>query len=165
MNDIPSASAKPKQKSLLIYDGDCPACRFYCQGLEVDGDEAGGVKAADVELVDFRKDDSWKTDLTLNCDPDKTMLLVRGNEVYQGGDALHQLTKVSAHRSGLVRALALIFRRRGLARLIYPVLRLMRDALVKCARFGFFGLRARSYSPESHRARLKKDSEKSHQDI
>ena len=165
MNDTHAASAKPKQNSLLIYDGDCPACRFYCQGLEVGGDGAGGVKAAEVELVNFRKDESWKTSLTVNCDPDKTILLVRGNEVYKGGDALHQLTKVSVHRSGLVRALSFIFRRRGLARLIYPVLRLMRDALVKCARFGLFGLSARSCRPDSHRARLKKDSEKSQQDI
>ncbi|MBQ0799684.1 MAG: DUF393 domain-containing protein [Porticoccaceae bacterium] len=134
MSDTSSAIAKPKEKSLLIYDGDCPACRFYCQGLEVGGDEAGGVKAADVELVDFRKDDSWKADLTLNCDPDKTMLLVRGNEVYQGGDALHQLTKVSAHRSGFVRALALVFRSRGLSRLSYPALRFIRDILVKSSR-------------------------------
>ena len=134
MSDTNLATDKPKEKSLLIYDGDCPACRFYCQGLEVDGDEAGGVNADNVELVDFRKDDSWKTNLTVNCNPDKTMLLVRGNEVYQGGDALHQLTKVSAHRSGFVRALALVFRSPGFSRLSYPVLRLIRDFLVKSSR-------------------------------
>ena len=128
-----AVDADTKEKLRLIYDGDCPVCRYYCEGLDVDSD------AFELELIDFRKAgtpeaNTYKNRVPEACDPDKNIIFKHGDRVYQGGDALHQLSKLSVHRRAFPRALARVFRSLRFSRYIYPVLRLARDVLVSLTR-------------------------------
>lgn len=67
----------------------------------------------------------------LGLDIDQGMVLLAGDEVYYGADAMHALALMSS-RSGIFnRANYWIFRRRTLARLLYPLLRSCRNFLLK----------------------------------
>ena len=122
-----------KEKLLLIYDGDCPVCRYYCEGLSVNSD------ACNLELMDFRRDGSWENNLgrssdnnsTSDYNPDRAILFKRGAHVYQGGEALHQLNKISVHSGVLSRFFSLMFCRSGFSRAIYPAFRWVRDMWLK----------------------------------
>lgn len=106
--------AEPARRWRLIYDGDCPFCRRYCRRF---GELA--------ELIDFRSADA--ADLPAGRDPDRALLLDTGAEVLSGAAALRRLAGTPA--AGRLDRLLFGNPRRG--RLIYPVLRALRDALLR----------------------------------
>ncbi len=106
---------------LIIYDGDCYFCRAYMNFLRLQ--EIMGP----VELLSARSDDPrvrhfMQQGIKLNDD----MLIVTALQIHAGADAMHWLALTLPARSMAERCHAVVFRRRWLARLIYPLLRLGR---------------------------------------
>lgn len=127
----------PSEKLLLIYDGDCPVCRYYCEGLTTE------KEAGELERIDFRRDDCWENyalpdgasplngGVKVSFNPDQAILFRRGGQIYQGGEALYQLNRVSRHRARFQLCFKGLFFHKWIACACYPVLRLTRNLLLK----------------------------------
>lgn len=110
----------------LIYDGDCPFCRWYCRRFE-----------PAVTLVDFRRGgDALK--LPGGCDPDRALILEMGGEHYIGAEALWRLAHAPGRPGGNLNFW--LFGNRRLGTLMYPLLRALRNGyLVLAVRRGITG--------------------------
>lgn len=101
---------------LLIYDGACPFCRWYCQRF-----------AGAVTLVDFRAPGAAR--LPADCNPDRALLLDTGAAVVSGAAALRVLASSAAAR----RLDRLLFGGEIRGRALYPVLRALRNGYLRIA--------------------------------
>ena len=97
----------------LIYDGDCPFCRWYCRRFE-----------PAVTLVDFRRAGD-ALNLPGGCDPDRALVLEMGGEHYTGAAALWRLAHAPGRPGGNLNFW--LFGSRRLGTLIYPLLRALRN--------------------------------------
>ena len=114
---------------LLVYDKQCPFCDAYCKMVRVR--EAAG----NLRLINARDGGPEMDRITaLGLDIDEGMVLIAGDGVYYGSDAIHALSLLSS-RSGLFnRVNFLIFRSKVLSRVLYPVLRAGRSLALKLLR-------------------------------
>lgn len=110
----------------LIYDQQCPFCDRYARLVRI------RETAGDLVLVDARQPGAGMDRVTrLGLDVDQGMVLMVGDELYYGADAMHALALMSS-RSGVFNRLNhRIFRGRVLARVLYPLLRSCRNFLLK----------------------------------
>ena len=110
----------------LIYDGQCPFCDHYCRLVRL-RDTVG-----ELVLIDARQPGEEMAEVTrLGLDIDQGMVLMVGDEVYYGADAMRVLARMSS-RSGMFNRLNYwMFRSRPMARVLYPVLRACRNFLLK----------------------------------
>lgn len=107
----------------IFYDGDCPFCHKYVQMLRL-RDAHGAPR-----LVDLRTNPEEHKQLRDGgFDCDQGMVVRIGDQLYDGGLALHVLSGLSSSHSWFSRALAILFSSRFLALLIYPVLRAGRNS-------------------------------------
>lgn len=115
-----------KRRIQLVYDRQCPACNFYCQLVRV------RASVGDLELIDARDDSDVMTEITARgLDIDQGMVLTLGDELYYGAEAIHMLALIST-RSGVFNRLCYwLFGARPAARVLYPVLRSLRNLLLK----------------------------------
>lgn len=111
---------------LLVYDKQCPACDLYCNLARIRAD------VGDLKLVDARDGGPVMEEITAaGLDIDQGMVLKVGAQLYYGADAIHALSLMST-RTGLFNRLAYwSFRSKRAARILYPVLRTMRNLLLK----------------------------------
>lgn len=111
---------------VLVYDKQCPACDFYCSLARIRGD------LGDLKLVDARDGGPVMEEITgAGLDIDQGMVLKVGTQLYYGADAIHALSLMST-RTGFFNRLAYwSFRSQRQARILYPVLRAMRNLLLK----------------------------------
>jgi predicted DCC family thiol-disulfide oxidoreductase YuxK len=103
---------------VVIYDGQCVFCSAYVKLLR--------LKAAvgRVELLDARRDgvaDVIARELGL--DLNDGMLVLYQHRSYYGADAITLLSLLTGPSGLLSRALAAVFRRPRLSRMLYPALR------------------------------------------
>ena len=106
---------------LIVYDGDCYFCRRYVTLLRLQ--EAVGA----VELLSARSDDERITRfIRQGIALDDGMLVVTALQLHAGAEAMHWLALHLPADSLAQRMHAVIFRRRWLAQLLYPLLRLGR---------------------------------------
>lgn len=111
---------------LLVYDKQCPACEFYCSLARIRAD------VGDLKLVDARDGGPVMKEITTaGLDIDQGMVLKVGTQLYYGADAIHALSLMSTRTGFFNRLTYWCFRSRGAARLLYPVLRAMRNLLLK----------------------------------
>lgn len=112
--------------AILLYDRECPLCEFYCRRVRVNT-ATGGLL-----LVDARVPSELLAQVTAaGLDIDQGMVLKLGEQLYYGADAIAALALISS-RSGLFnRVNYWIFRSSGVSRCFYPVLRSMRNLLLK----------------------------------
>ena len=110
---------------ILVYDGHCPMCSAFSQRLQL-------VKAAgELELVDARGDHYLLPELKRRqIDLNKGMVVLVGDEIYQGVDATYVLAGMTRKRGFFNRCTYVIFSRKWLAMVIYPVLKLIRSILL-----------------------------------
>jgi predicted DCC family thiol-disulfide oxidoreductase YuxK len=110
---------------LIIYDGACPACAAYQRHVRLQ--QAAGA----VEWLSARSDDSRLAQYRAQGYVfDQGLLVVLDQVVYVGADAMHVLACCSS-RSGLMNRLHVgLFRRRWIARMLYPILRAGRAVLL-----------------------------------
>ncbi|HSD68143.1 MAG TPA: DCC1-like thiol-disulfide oxidoreductase family protein [Woeseiaceae bacterium] len=111
---------------LLVYDKQCPACDLYCSLVRIRAD------VGELKLVDAREGGPVMEEITrAGLDIDQGMVLKVGTQLYYGADAIHALSLMST-RTGLFNRLAWwSFRSQRAARILYPVLRAMRNLLLK----------------------------------
>ena len=114
-------SPPPFHQVLIIYDGACYFCTGYVNFLRLQ--QAVGP----VELLSARSDDARvRHFISKGFDLDAGMLVVTATETHAGADAMHWLARHSSAQRWSERLHCAIFRRRWLARALYPLLRLGR---------------------------------------
>jgi len=115
-----------KDPILLVYDKQCPACDFYCNLARIRAD------VGELVLVDARDGGPVMDEITrAGLDIDQGMVLKVGAQLYYGSDAIHALSLMST-RAGVFNRLAYwTFRSRSVARILYPLLRALRNLLLK----------------------------------
>jgi len=111
---------------LLVYDGECPACNAYCQIVNIR--ESVGV----LRIVNARNNSDVLREITAQgLDIDQGMVLKMGQQLYYGVDAIHMLALIGS-RSGIFNRLNYwILRSKTLSAILYPVLRFLRNLLLK----------------------------------
>jgi len=111
---------------LLIYDKECPACENYCQYIRI------RKNIGELKLVNAREDNDVMDKITAQgLDIDQGMVLKVGEQLYYGADAIHTLALMSSRSGFFNRFNYLLFKSKTLSRLLYPVLRLFRNLLLK----------------------------------
>ncbi len=113
----------------LVYDKECPACDLYCKLIRI------RESIGKLILVDARKPGSFMGKITAaRLDIDQGMVLIVGDRMYYGVDAIHTLA-IMGTRSGIFNRLAYwCFKSRAVSSVVYPVLRSCRNLLLKILR-------------------------------
>ena len=111
---------------LLVYDRECPLCDHYCRMVRIRRD------IGRLQLVDAREESAIMRDITAQgLDIDQGMVLKLRGQIYYGADAIHVLALISS-RSGFFNRLNYwMFRSSLLSRIGYPLLRSIRNLLLK----------------------------------
>jgi predicted DCC family thiol-disulfide oxidoreductase YuxK len=110
----------------LVYDKQCPACSYYCNMVRI------RESVGNLILVDAREPSSHMDDITAaGLDIDQGMVLIVGDRMYYGSDAIHALA-IMGTRSGFFNRFSYwCFKSRPVSRVLYPVLRAGRNLLLK----------------------------------
>jgi len=118
-----------EREVLVVYDRQCPVCEAYCRMARL-RESAGPLRR-----VDAREDSAVMEEITRRgLDIDQGMVVKVGDSLYYGADAIHALARMSS-RSGVFNRLShWLFRSRTRARLLYPILRALRNFLLKALR-------------------------------
>jgi predicted DCC family thiol-disulfide oxidoreductase YuxK len=110
----------------IVYDGQCPFCSRYVQLVRL------RETLGHVELIDARKggpqvEEARKAGLDL----DDGMVLKLDGRLYHGADCIHMLALLSTPSSRFNRLNAALFRSHTTSRILYPVLRTGRNAVLR----------------------------------
>ena len=111
----------------FIYDGECPFCNHFAGLLEIKS------KIKNITILDGRKNpDLIKKLLSKGYDLDKGAILLRGDDIYHGSNAINLICKEIIHPSDkLLKILSLIFKSKERTNIIFPFLvRARRLALI-----------------------------------
>jgi predicted DCC family thiol-disulfide oxidoreductase YuxK len=115
-----------QEKILLVYDKECPACNNYCRVVRIRED------LGDLKIVDARENSEVLKEITqMGFDIDQGMVLKMEDQIYYGSDAIHALALISSQSGILNRLNYWIFKSRGRAYFVYPILRFCRNLLLK----------------------------------
>ena len=110
----------------IIYDGDCPFCSSYVGLLRLR--ETFG----EVELINARECQELVEELARhNMDLDEGMMLVLNGEYFHGTECIHRLALLATASNTFNRINKLIFERKRLAAVLYPILRAGRNLSLK----------------------------------
>ena len=110
----------------IIYDGDCPFCSSYVGLLRLR--ETFG----EVELINARESQELVEELARhNMDLDEGMILVLNGEYFHGTECIHRLALLATASNTFNRINKLIFERKRLAAVLYPILRAGRNLSLK----------------------------------
>lgn len=116
----------PARGVAVVYDGDCPLCSSFVRSLRIRR-EFGGL-----DLIDAReRPDMVAKFLANGFDLDKGFVCSVDGELYYGGDAVNVLALVSGRSTFLNRINYWIFGNRTVSRLLYPLLRGVRNGLLR----------------------------------
>ena len=110
----------------VIYDGDCPVCTQYVQYMRLK--ESVGT----VSLLNAREHPEVVEQLLVaGFNLDDGFVGEYAGKTYYGPDCLHLLALLSTNSGCFNRINALIFRNPTATRLLYPILRLGRNTLLR----------------------------------
>lgn len=113
-------------KILLVYDKECPACDNYCQLVRI------RESVGELILVNARDPNPAVDEITAaGLDIDQGMVLKMGDALYYGADAIHMLSLIGSRTGVFNRINFWLFRSKPLSHILYPVLRLFRNLLLK----------------------------------
>jgi predicted DCC family thiol-disulfide oxidoreductase YuxK len=111
---------------VLVYDKECPACDNYCRIVRIRED------VGELVLVDAREPGPIIDDITaLGWDIDQGMVVKLEQQLYYGSDAIHMLSLLSSRAGFLNRLNYWLFKSKRLSRLLYPILRALRNLLLR----------------------------------
>jgi predicted DCC family thiol-disulfide oxidoreductase YuxK len=110
----------------LVYDKECPACDYYCSLVRI------RESVGNLVLVDARKPGPLMEEITAaELDIDRGMVLIVGDRMYYGVDAIHALS-IMGTRSGIFnRVTYWCFKSKVVSGVLYPILRAGRNLLLK----------------------------------
>lgn len=115
-----------KEKILLVYDKECPACDNYCQMVRV------RESVGDLIIVNAREESDVMDEITaMGLDIDQGMALKMGGQIYYGADAVNALALISSQSGVFNRLNYWMFKSKVLSSVLYPVLRFFRNLLLK----------------------------------
>ncbi len=110
----------------LVYDGECPFCSAYIRFLRF-RESAGAV-----ELIDARSGGPLVDEIVAaGLDLDEGMVLKMAGRFYHGDDCIHALALMSGDSTLFNRVNAWVFKSPDRARLLYPMLRAGRNAVLR----------------------------------
>ena len=114
---------------LLVYDKECPVCENYCLRVRI------RESVGELKIINAREPSSVMDEISAaGLDIDQGMVLKIGGVLYYGSDAIHALALISS-RAGIFNRLNYwLFRSRWLAHVFYPLLRYLRNLLLKLLR-------------------------------
>jgi predicted DCC family thiol-disulfide oxidoreductase YuxK len=126
----------------IVYDGQCPFCSRYVRLVRL------RETLGPVQLIDARKGGPQVDEVRqAGLDLDDGMVLKWDGRLYHGADCINMLALLSTPSSGFNRLNAAVFRSRTASRLLYPVLRAGRNAVLRMLGRGKIG--ARSSRPDA----------------
>ena len=111
----------------FIYDGECPFCNHFAELLELKS------KIKDISIIDARKNQIiTKSLLNKGYDIDKGAILLKGNDIFHGAEAINTICNQINNPSGrLLKLLSNIFKSKKRTKLLFPFLvRARRFALI-----------------------------------
>ena len=111
----------------FIYDGECPFCNHFAELLEIKS------KIKNITILDARKNQIiTNTLLNKGYDIDKGAILLKGDEIYHGAEAINTICNEINNPSGrLLKLLSNIFKSNKRTKLLFPFLvRARRFALI-----------------------------------
>ena len=120
---------KEETDIFLVYDKECPACNYYCNLVRI------RESVGNLVLVDAREPTSLMDEITAaELDIDQGMVLIVGDRMYYGVDAIHALS-IMGTRSGVFNRLTYwCFKSKAVSSVLYPILRAGRNLLLKILR-------------------------------
>ncbi|MGI9222525.1 MAG: DCC1-like thiol-disulfide oxidoreductase family protein [Woeseiaceae bacterium] len=114
------------QQVLVVYDKQCPACDYYCTMVKI------RETVGRLVLLDARDGGEIMDGITARgLDIDQGMVVIVGQELYYGSDAIHVLALMGTNRGFFNRLAYWSFRSKAVSRILYPVLRTFRNFLLK----------------------------------
>ena len=111
----------------FIYDGECPFCNHFAELLEIKS------KIKNITILDARKNQIiTNTLLNKGYDIDKGAILLKGDEIFHGAEAINTISNLIKNPSGrLLKILSNIFKSNKRTKLLFPfLLRARRFALI-----------------------------------
>ena len=111
-----------------IYDGDCPLCSEAARTLTLKN------RVTHLDLVDARTDKTHPClieALTLGLDLDQGSVVHYGGEIYHGAEAMHLIAGLSDPWSLTGLFYKMVFSTHSTARISYPMVRGLRNILLK----------------------------------
>ena len=111
----------------FIYDGECPFCNHFAELLELKS------KINSISIIDGRKNrDLISSLLDRGYDIDKGAILLKGNNIFHGAEAINTICSQITNPSGkLLKLLSNIFKSNKRTNLLFPFLvRARRFALI-----------------------------------
>ena len=111
----------------FIYDGECPFCNHFAELLELKS------KIKNISILDARKNHSITNSLlNKGYDIDKGAILLKGEDIYHGAEAINTICNQINNPSGrLLRLLSNIFKSNDRTKILFPfLLRARRLALI-----------------------------------
>ena len=102
----------------FIYDGECPFCNHFAELLELKS------KINNISILDGRKNPDIIQDLFFKgYDLDKGAILLKGNKIYHGSNAINTICKqIDKPSSKLLEILSITFKSNTRTKLIFPFL-------------------------------------------
>ena len=111
----------------FIYDGQCPFCNHFAELLELKS------KLNNISILDARKNyEITKSLLNQGYDIDKGAILLQGDKIFHGSEAINFICNQIKNPSGrLLKTLSNIFKSNKRTKLFFPfLLRARRFALI-----------------------------------
>ena len=116
-----------KSDLTFIYDGECPFCNHFAELLELKS------KIKNISILDARKNQIITNSLlNKGYDIDKGAILLKGDEIFHGAEAINTICNQINNPSGrLLKILSNIFKSNKRTKLLFPFLvRARRFALI-----------------------------------
>ena len=111
----------------FIYDGECPFCNHFAELLEIKS------KIKNISILDARKNQIITNSLLKKgYDIDKGAILLKGDDIFHGAEAINTICNQINNPSGrLLKLLSNIFKSNKRTKLFFPfLLRARRFALI-----------------------------------
>ena len=111
----------------FIYDGECPFCNHFAELLELKS------KVNNITILDGRKNPNIINSLLMKgYDIDKGAILLSGDDIFHGAEAINNIcNKVNNPSGRLLKLLSNIFKSSKRTKLLFPLLlRARRFALI-----------------------------------
>ena len=116
-----------KKDLTFIYDGECPFCNHFAELLELKS------KINNISILDARKNQKIIKDfLKKGYDIDKGAILIKGEEIFHGAEAINIICNQINNPSGrLLKLISKIFKSDKRTEILFPFLiRARRVALI-----------------------------------
>jgi predicted DCC family thiol-disulfide oxidoreductase YuxK len=110
----------------IVYDGQCPFCSRYVRLVRL-RETIGQVQLIDARQGGPQVEEARRAGLDL----DDGMVLKLDGRLYHGADCIHMLALLSTPSSRFNRLNAALFRSPTASRILYPVLRTGRNAVLR----------------------------------